>query len=127
MPPTTATMPSRKVTANSTIGQIHQAIVTVSACISRYATPMKKLAANLSLLWRHLPLLQRFEAAAKAGFRAVEYQFPYAFGSAAEVANAARASGLEVVLHNLPAGDAAKGDRGIACQPSRAAEFREGV
>ena len=88
---------------------------------------MPKLAANLSLLFPELPFLDRFAAAAKAGFRYVEYQFPYAFGSAAEVAARARDAGVEVVLHNLPAGDAAKGDRGIACQPARVAEFREGV
>jgi len=88
---------------------------------------MPKLAANLSLLFPQLPFLERFAAARKAGFRYVEYQFPYALGSAREVADAARAAGVEVVLHNLPAGDAAKGDRGIACQPERASEFREGV
>ncbi len=88
---------------------------------------MIKLAANLSLLFAQLPFPERFAAAAKAGFRFVEYQFPYAFGSAKEIAGAARAAGVEVVLHNLPAGDAAKGDRGIACQPERAGEFREGV
>ncbi len=88
---------------------------------------MPQLAANLSLLFPQLPFLERFAAARKAGFRYVEYQFPYAFGSARAVADAARAAGVEVVLHNLPAGDAAKGDRGIACQPERASEFREGV
>ena len=88
---------------------------------------MPKLAANISLLFPQLPFLDRFAAAAKAGFRYVEYQFPYGFGTAAEVAAAARAAGVEVVLHNLPAGDAAKGDRGIACQPARITEFREGV
>ncbi|HUK04185.1 MAG TPA: 2-oxo-tetronate isomerase [Burkholderiales bacterium] len=88
---------------------------------------MPKVAANLSLLFPQLPFLDRFAAARKAGFRYVEYQFPYAFGGAREVADAARAAGVEVVLHNLPAGDAAKGDRGIACQPARASEFREGV
>jgi hydroxypyruvate isomerase len=88
---------------------------------------MPRLAANLSLLFPQLPFLERFAAAARAGFRYVEYQFPYPFGSAAEVASAARAARVEVVLHNLPAGDAAKGDRGIACQPARASEFREGV
>jgi len=71
--------------------------------------------------------MERFAAAARAGFRYVEYQFPYAFGSAAEVAARARDAGVQVVLHNLPGGDAAKGDRGIACQPARAGEFREGV
>jgi hydroxypyruvate isomerase len=88
---------------------------------------MLRLAANLSLLFPQLPFLDRFAAAAKAGFRYVEYQFPYAFGSAQQVADSARAAGVEVVLHNLPAGDAAKGDRGIACQPGRVNEFREGV
>ena len=88
---------------------------------------MPKIAANLSLLFPQLPFLERFAAAAKAGFRYVEYQFPYAFGSAQEIAARARDAGVEVVLHNLPAGDAAKGDRGIACQPARASEFREGV
>jgi hydroxypyruvate isomerase len=88
---------------------------------------MPKLAANLSLLFPELPFLDRFAAAARAGFRYVEYQFPYAAGGAAEVAARARDAGVEVVLHNLPAGDAARGDRGIACQPSRAGEFREGV
>ena len=88
---------------------------------------MPKIAANLSLLFPQLPFLDRFAAAAKAGFRYVEYQFPYPFGSARQVADSARAAGVEVVLHNLPAGDAAKGDRGITCQPGRVSEFREGV
>jgi hydroxypyruvate isomerase len=88
---------------------------------------MPRLAANISLLFPDLPFLERFEAAARAGFRYVEYQFPYAFGSPAQVAAAARGAGVEVVLHNLPAGDAAKGDRGIACLPQRRAEFRAGV
>jgi hydroxypyruvate isomerase len=88
---------------------------------------MPRLAANLSLLFPELPFLERFGAAARAGFRWVEYQFPYASGSAAAVAQAAREAGVEVVLHNLPAGDAAKGDRGIACLPGRVGEFREGV
>ncbi len=97
------------------------------ARVSRYASPVPKLAANLSLLFPQLPFPERFAAAAKAGFRQVEYQFPYPFGSALEIAGCARAAGVEVVLHNLPAGDAAKGDRGIACQPARVNEFREGV
>ncbi len=88
---------------------------------------MPKLAANLSLLFADRPFLDRFAAAARAGFRYVEYQFPYASGTPAQVAGAARGAGVEVVLHNLPAGDAAKGDRGIACLPGRRAEFREGV
>jgi hydroxypyruvate isomerase len=88
---------------------------------------MPRLAANISLMFPEVPFVERFAAAARAGFRAVEYQFPYAFGSAAELAARAREAGVQVVLHNLPAGDAAKGDRGIACQPARTGEFREGV
>ena len=87
---------------------------------------MPKLAANLSLLFPELDFLDRFAAAARAGFRGVEYQFPYAFPPQA-LAERARSAGVEVVLHNLPAGDAAKGDRGIACLPGRVDEFREGV
>jgi hydroxypyruvate isomerase len=87
---------------------------------------MPKLAANVSMLFPQLDFLERFAAAARAGFRYVEYQFPYAW-PAAEVARRAREAGVEVVLHNLPAGDMAKGERGIACLPGRAHEFREGV
>jgi len=87
---------------------------------------MPKLAANLSLLFAETAFLDRFAAAARAGFRGVEYQFPYAFPARA-VAERARAAGVEVVLHNIPAGDAARGDRGIACLPERASEFRDGV
>ncbi|MEW6688010.1 MAG: 2-oxo-tetronate isomerase [Pseudomonadota bacterium] len=88
---------------------------------------MPKLAANLSLLYPQLPFLERFGAASEAGFRYVEYQFPYGFGGAAQVAERARAAGVQVVLHNIPGGDFAKGDRGIACQPGRVSEFRDGV
>mgnify|MGYP006196712921 CR=1 FL=1 len=87
---------------------------------------MPKLAANVSMLFAHLDFLDRFAAAARAGFRFVEYQFPYAW-PAQEVARRVREAGVEVVLHNLPAGDMAKGERGIACLPGRAQEFRAGV
>ncbi|MCX7160778.1 MAG: hydroxypyruvate isomerase, partial [Proteobacteria bacterium] len=75
---------------------------------------MPRLAANLSTLFTELPFLDRFAAAAAAGFRAVEYQFPYDFKKQA-VAERARAAGVQVVLHNIPSGNAAKGDRGVAC------------
>ena len=97
------------------------------ASFSSYARIVPKLAANLSLLFPELPFLDRFAAAARAGFRYVEYQVPYPFGSAQQVAERARAANVEVVLHNLPAGDPAKGDRGITCQPARVSEYREGV
>jgi len=87
---------------------------------------MPRLAANLSTLFPEVDFLDRFAAARAAGFRYVEYQFPYLYPPA-ELAGRARAAGVQVVLHNLPAGDPAKGERGIACLPGREAEFRAGV
>jgi len=87
---------------------------------------MPKFAANLTMLFNELPFMQRFEAAAKAGFKAVEYLFPYAYDRK-ELAAALRDNGLVQVLHNLPAGDWDGGERGIACHPGRVSEFREGV
>jgi hydroxypyruvate isomerase len=68
----------------------------------------------------------RFDAAARAGFKAVEIQFPYAWDKQV-LAQAAKRAGVEVVLINIPAGDPQQGDRGIACLQERAAEFRDGV
>ncbi|MDM0046040.1 hydroxypyruvate isomerase [Variovorax dokdonensis] len=87
---------------------------------------MPKFAANLTMLFTELPFMQRFEAAAKAGFKAVEYLFPYPFPKE-ELAAALKANGLVQVLHNLPAGDWDAGERGIACHPDRVDEFRQGV
>ncbi|MBK3401876.1 hydroxypyruvate isomerase [Methylorubrum populi] len=87
---------------------------------------MPRFAANLSLLFTEVPLLDRFAAARAAGFAAVEMQFPYA--EPKEVLAARRAeAGLPLVLHNLPPGDWAAGERGIAILPERVPEFREGV
>jgi hydroxypyruvate isomerase len=85
---------------------------------------MPKLAANLSTLFKEHPFLERFAAAARAGFRAVEYQYPYDH-EPADIAAAARAAGLQVVLHNMPRGDAARGEHGTACLPGREARFRD--
>ena len=85
-----------------------------------------RFSANLSFLFIERDCLDRFAAAAQAGFTGVEFHFPYAFEKAA-LAEAALASGVEVVLFNLPAGDWAGGERGIACQPTRKAEFQDGV
>ena len=87
---------------------------------------MPKFAANLTMLFTELPFLDRFAAAAGAGFKAVEFLFPYDH-PASEVAAAARGAGVQVVLHNLPCGNWAGGERGIACLPDRVAEFRAGV
>ena len=87
---------------------------------------MPRFAANLSMLFSEHPFLDRFEHAAKAGFKAVEFLFPYAF-AAADIQQRLDANGLQLVLHNLPAGDFDGGERGIACHPGRVDEFRAGV
>ena len=87
---------------------------------------MPRFAANLTMLFTEVPFLDRFERAAKAGFVAVEFLFPYAW-PAAEIRQRLDANGLTLVLHNLPAGDWDAGERGIACHPDRVSEFREGV
>ncbi|MCL8207068.1 MAG: hydroxypyruvate isomerase [Actinomycetia bacterium] len=87
---------------------------------------MPRFAANLSLLYTDRPFLDRFAAARASGFRAVEFQFAYAFDPE-EVRRAAADAGVEVVLFNLPAGDWERGERGIAVDPARREEFREGV
>ena len=87
---------------------------------------MPKLAANLTMLYNEAPFLDRFALAAKDGFKAVEFLFPYAF-KAEEIRQRLDAHGLQLVLHNLPAGNWDGGERGIACHPDRVAEFRQGV
>jgi hydroxypyruvate isomerase len=87
---------------------------------------MPKFAANLTMLFTEVPFLDRFERAAKAGFDAVEFLFPYAF-PAADIKQRLDDNGLQLVLHNLPAGNWDAGERGIACHPERVAEFRDGV
>jgi hydroxypyruvate isomerase len=82
--------------------------------------------ANLSFLFQEHDFLDRFGAAARAGFSGVEFHFPYVHEKAA-LAEVAMTSGVEVVLFNLPAGNWAAGERGIACQPERKAEFQDGV
>ncbi|MCL7930752.1 hydroxypyruvate isomerase [Halomonas llamarensis] len=87
---------------------------------------MAKFAANLSMLFTEVDFLDRFKAAADAGFKGVEYLFPYDF-TAVEIKERLDDNGLTQVLHNLPAGDWGAGERGIACDPDRVEEFREGV
>ncbi|CAB5719699.1 Hydroxypyruvate isomerase [Delftia tsuruhatensis] len=87
---------------------------------------MPRFAANLSMLFTEVPFLDRFERAARAGFEAVEFLFPYAH-TAREIKERIDAHGLQIVLHNLPAGDWDAGERGIACHPDRVDEFRAGV
>jgi len=87
---------------------------------------MPNLAANLTMMFGEMDFLERFAAAAKAGFRGVEYLFPYAY-EADVLKRQLRDHGLVQVLHNLPAGDWAAGERGIACLPERVDDFKAGV
>ena len=87
---------------------------------------MPRFAANLSMLFTEVPLLDRFERAARAGFACVELQFPYE-APASALRERLVSNRLKMVLHNLPAGDWAAGDRGLACNPQRVDEFRAGV
>lgn len=87
---------------------------------------MLRFCANLSMLFTELPFLDRFEAAAKAGFEGVEYLFPYDYDPT-EIVDRLKAHGLSQVLFNMPPGDWAAGDRGLAALPDRVPEFREGV
>src|SRR6202521_5672626 len=87
---------------------------------------MPKFCANLTLLFNEHAFIDRFAAAAKAGFKGVEYLFPYEHDKN-KLAQRLGANGLTQVLHNLPAGDWAKGERGIACLPDRVGEFQDGV
>ncbi len=87
---------------------------------------MPKFAANLTMMFTEAPFLDRFDLAANAGFKAVEFLFPYAF-DAQQIRSRLAANGLRLVLHNFPAGDWDAGERGVACHPDRTAEFRAGV
>jgi hydroxypyruvate isomerase len=87
---------------------------------------MPRFAANLSMLYPEHDFLDRFEAAARDGFGAVEFLFPYAH-EPAELAARLREHRLKQVLFNAPPGDWEGGERGLACLPGREAEFREGI
>jgi hydroxypyruvate isomerase len=87
---------------------------------------MPKFAANLTMMFNEVGFLDRFAAASRAGFGGVEYLFPYDFDKQA-LAEKLREHRLVQVLYNLPAGNWAHGERGIACLPSRTAEFAEGL
>jgi hydroxypyruvate isomerase len=94
--------------------------------ISTEEDEMPKFAANLTMLFNEVPFLERFALASEAGFEAVEYLFPYDY-NAAELKQELSENNLVQVLHNLPAGNWASGERGIAVLPDRIDEFRRGV
>ncbi len=87
---------------------------------------MPRFAANLSLMFQELPFPRRFAAAAQAGFEAVEFLYPYEFAPG-DVADWLQRAGLRNVLFNLPPGDLAGGERGLAALPGREADFRAGL
>jgi hydroxypyruvate isomerase len=87
---------------------------------------MPKFSANLSMLFTEADFMERFELAARAGFRAVEYMFPYSY-DASRIAEALRTHRLKQVLFNLPAGNWQQGERGIALLQDRRGEFEDGI
>jgi len=87
---------------------------------------MPKFSANLTMLFNEVDFLNRFERASRAGFKGVEYLFPYEWNKE-QLTEQLDKHGLKQVLCNLPAGDWLAGERGIACLPGREGEFQEGV
>ena len=87
---------------------------------------MPKFSANLSMLFGEVGFLDRFGRASNAGFKSVDSMFPYEWPKE-QLADGLKSHSLEQVLFNLPAGDWAGGERGIACIPGREGEFKDGV
>lgn len=87
---------------------------------------MPRFSANLSFLYAELDFIDRFAAAARDGFKAVEYVEPYAF-AVDEIAAALKDNGLTQALFNLPPGNWSAGERGIGCHADRVAEFEAGI
>jgi hydroxypyruvate isomerase len=87
---------------------------------------MPKFAANLSMMFNEVPFLDRFGAAAECGFKAVEFLFPYEYPPEAILEQTMK-NYLQIALFNMPPGDWAAGERGIACNPDRDEEFRAGI
>ncbi len=87
---------------------------------------MPRFSANLSMLFKEVDFLDRFGRAAQFGFKGVEFLFPYEWDKE-KLQEHLEKHGLEMVLHNLPAGQWGAGERGLACLPERVNEFQEGV
>src|SRR5882757_11365685 len=87
---------------------------------------MPRFAANLSMMFTEVPLLDRFEAAAKAGFTAVEFLFPYAH-PAKEIAKRLHGNGLTQALFNLPPGNWDAGEKGFAALPERFDDLKQSL
>lgn len=87
---------------------------------------MLSFSANLNFLFNEVPFMERFNAAAKAGFKYVEFMFPYDY-DLNEIQKELEKNDLELKLFNLPAGNWAEGDRGVAVEPTRKEEFNKGI
>ncbi len=87
---------------------------------------MPRFAANLTMLFNEVDFLDRFGAAADAGFKGVEYVSPYEYDKD-QLAELLDKHGLTQALHNMPVGDWDAGDRGMACDPNRVSEFQDSV
>jgi 2-dehydrotetronate isomerase len=87
---------------------------------------MPKFAANLTMMYQEHAFLERFAAAAKDGFKGVEFLFPFAF-AAADIKARLGEHGLALALFNAPPGNWDAGERGIASLPGREEEFRESI
>lgn len=104
------------------------AVASASPCAAfgAAAGAAPKPPAHLNRLFSELAFLDRFEAAAQAGYERVEFMFPYSY-PVEQIAHRLCSHGLQLLRYCLPAGDWVGGERGIACHPARAAEFRYGV
>ncbi len=87
---------------------------------------MPKFNANLSMMYNEVDFLDRFSAAAKSGFKGVEFLFPYAYDKQ-QLVDLLQKNHLQVILFNGPPGNWEAGDRGLACDPSRVGEFQESI
>src|ERR1700730_543393 len=87
---------------------------------------MPRFAANLSMMFTEVPFLDRFEAAAKAGFTAVEFLFPYEH-PVEQVGERLKRTGLTQALSNLPPGDWAAGEKGFAARPDKFADLQQSL
>jgi hydroxypyruvate isomerase len=87
---------------------------------------MPKFAANLTMMYNEVDFVSRFAEAARSGFKAVEFLFPYAYDKT-QLAEECAKHQLKVVMHNFPAGDWDNGERGLTCLPDRVNEFQDAV
>ena len=111
----------RRVDFNETRELIFGELINMTEC-----NCLPKFSANLSMMFQEVGFMERFSAAAEAGFKAVEFMFPYDY-AIADLQRELKNNDQKIVLFNLPAGDFAAGERGIAVDPARQAEFQAGV